>query len=439
MPQQLAGRRAPPQDARRRRRPLLLRLRVREGTRRRDRQRNGRTRRPACQDRRRRPVDHRSQEWHTQRVHARARPPARHDGDRLQCVPHRSAAAPDPHRSGRPGRAFHHSRRQERHHFVPRPAVADGAARRRARHRPAAEPGEAGDRRSGRLRSHDRSLSAPDNDILRAALLQAAALGRRIAHAAAAGRAVDREPGGPARAQRRGRRPVEARLHPLGRRHLRRPVPAARLHRPADEPVRRHAPAHDRGGAGPRVPHPVALQRDPQSRGDAAHVRRVPRGDLRIGGHLLRRRAAQRAARPSPARRAAPRRADACQSVLRARRPRRPDAALEDSAHADCAPQAAPPGQQVRRLLPRPARGARAARLAGAQGTVHLRPRPRGEAGLPHLCVQGRRLARADPRSRHGRCGTHRGGAAPSTADGTAEGGVPGCRAGPAFQARDGS
>ena len=122
------------------------------------------------------PVDHRSQERHTQRVHARARPPPRHDGDGLQCVPHRSAAAPDPHRPRRPRRALDHCRRQERHHLVPGPAVADGAARRRARHRPAAEPGEAGDRRRGRLGSDDRGLPAPDHDVLRAPLLQAAAL-----------------------------------------------------------------------------------------------------------------------------------------------------------------------------------------------------------------------------------------------------------------------
>ncbi len=101
------------------------------------------------------------------------------------------------------------------------------------------------------------------DDVLRAAVVQAAAVRRRAACAAAAGGAVDREPGGLARPQRGGGGPVEARLHPARRRRLRRPVPAARLHRAPDEPLRRHAPAHARGGAGARVPHPVALQRNP--------------------------------------------------------------------------------------------------------------------------------------------------------------------------------
>ena len=58
----------------------------------------------------------------------------------------------------------------------------------------------------------------------------------------------------PARAQQRGRRPVEARLHPARRRRVRRPLPTARLDRPADEPLRRHAPEHDRGRARPVFP-----------------------------------------------------------------------------------------------------------------------------------------------------------------------------------------
>ncbi len=94
-------------------------------------------------------------------------------------------------------------------------------------------------------------------------VVRAAAVGRRAAPIAAAGRAVDRQSRRAARAQQRGRRPVEARLHPARRRRVRRPLPAARLHRAADEPLRCHAPEHDRGRARPRVPNPVALFRDP--------------------------------------------------------------------------------------------------------------------------------------------------------------------------------
>ena len=41
-------------------------------------------------------VDVRCEDRHPQRVHARPRPQARPDRDRLQCLPHRSAIAPDP-------------------------------------------------------------------------------------------------------------------------------------------------------------------------------------------------------------------------------------------------------------------------------------------------------------------------------------------------------
>ena len=50
-------------------------------------------------------VDVRSEDRHAQRVHARPRPQARPDRDRLQRLPHRSAVAPDPLRSCRPRRA----------------------------------------------------------------------------------------------------------------------------------------------------------------------------------------------------------------------------------------------------------------------------------------------------------------------------------------------
>ena len=75
------------------------------------------------------------------------------------------------------------------------------------------------------------------------------------------------------------------------------------------------------------------------------------------------------------ARAAAPRRAGIGQPLLRARGPGRAGAAVEARPLARCAPQAAPPGQQVHRVLPRPAAGADAARLARVEIAVRDRSR----------------------------------------------------------------
>ncbi len=135
LPQQQAGRRAPPQDARRRRGALFVRLRFRRRARRRREDRHVRPRRRPGQDRHRRRFDHRSQVRHPQRVHEGALPQARHDGVGLQRAAHRSPIEAAPRRPHRAGRKNHLRRSQERRLRLPRHAVEPGAARRRPRHR----------------------------------------------------------------------------------------------------------------------------------------------------------------------------------------------------------------------------------------------------------------------------------------------------------------
>ena len=65
--------------------------------------------------------------------------------------------------------------------LLPRSAAADGAARRRARDRPAARPAEAEDRRRRRLGSDHRGVPPADRDVLWPAVVQDAAVGRRVA------------------------------------------------------------------------------------------------------------------------------------------------------------------------------------------------------------------------------------------------------------------
>ena len=146
-----------------------------------------------AEDRQGRPVDDRCQDRHPQRVHARRRPQARPHRDRLQCVPHRSAAEADPHRSRRP-------RREDDHSPTPR-AAASPAPTRSCRGRCAAscapstscpsceKPTIAAVEGSEATIEAFRRLTTT---LLRPALLQAAAVGRRAARAAAEGRAVGR-------------------------------------------------------------------------------------------------------------------------------------------------------------------------------------------------------------------------------------------------------
>ena len=113
--------------------------------------RHRRPRRRPRQDRQGRQVDRRRQVRHPQRVHAQPRPQARHDGDRLQRLPHRSAAEADPHRSRR---ARRQGRRSPTPRAAPTPApTASSPPRSRASCAPSTSCRRSRSRRSPRSRA----------------------------------------------------------------------------------------------------------------------------------------------------------------------------------------------------------------------------------------------------------------------------------------------